>query len=219
MRTGRRRSGGKVETRDESEEKFQQKAFPWAAFPKTDQSRQQCETARHMNVKPCSICGHREVEAINTQLRLGTSLRKIEALFSVTRPSLSRHHKHLPPHDVAALKVEAPPPTEDEITALSLEVAQVIKSDAPVMDRARNASAVLERIAAKAEKANSLGVALQALRAFREYLEFIARLSGELEQPANTTIFNTVWFDGLVKKYESKASPTTIDVTAKEISE
>jgi len=172
-----------------------------------------------MNVKPCSICGHREVEAINTQLRLGTSLRKIEALFSVTRPSLSRHHKHLPPHDVAALKVEAPPPTEDEITALSLEVAQVIKSDAPVMDRARNASAVLERIAAKAEKANSLGVALQALRAFREYLEFIARLSGELEQPANTTIFNTVWFDGLVKKYESKASPTTIDVTAKEISE
>lgn len=39
----------------------------------------------------CSICAHSEAEAINKQLREGKSLRDLEAEFSISRSTLSRH--------------------------------------------------------------------------------------------------------------------------------
>ena len=39
----------------------------------------------------CSVCDHPEAEAINKQLREGKSLRDLEAEFSISRSTLSRH--------------------------------------------------------------------------------------------------------------------------------
>ena len=44
----------------------------------------------------CSICTHPEVEAITNALAAGISLRRLEAMYDVTRSSLSRHQAHAP---------------------------------------------------------------------------------------------------------------------------
>ena len=113
----------------------------------------------------CTVCDHKDREAIDAALVAAEPFRHIASRHSVTTTALQRHKaNHLPGHLAQAQEAE--------------EIAQADDLLAQVQDLQRRALAILT----KAERSGDLRVALQAIREARSNLELLARLLGELQE-------------------------------------
>ncbi len=147
-------------------------------------------------MKECSICSHKDVAEIDTALLDGISVREIEKRFAVGRASASRHKRS----HIAAERFEA----------IETAIESIQRSDEPVVEQVKDVCALLRRLIARAQQSGNLSIANQGLKNLTAALETLARMTGELEQPA-TTIFNFAMCDSFRRKAEAHRAQT-IDV-------
>jgi hypothetical protein len=120
----------------------------------------------------CSICDHPQADAIDRALVRETPLSKLEKQFGVTGTSLRRHKKA---HSNPALKA-VHRKQEREGTAHS------------VLNELNDAIRHMKAILGASVKAGLVGQSLATNRELRQNLEFLARLTGQLDDRATTTI-------------------------------
>ena len=114
--------------------------------------------------RTCTICKHRERDAINKALLDGEPLRNIAARTGTSATALHRHKdEHMPATLVKAQEARESAQADDLL-------AQV-----------RRLQAVTMNILAHAYQAQDLRTALQAVAQARGNLELLGRLAGELE--------------------------------------
>jgi len=74
--------------------------------------------------RPCSVCTHKDAEAINKALTAGEKLKAIADQYGVSKAALSRHRGHMETGDGAPKKLETVPAfgkaVEYDIEALAL---------------------------------------------------------------------------------------------------
>ncbi len=113
--------------------------------------------------RTCTICRHRERDTIDRLLIESVPLRNIAEQFAgISITALHRHKAHLPASLVQAREAE-------EVARADSLLAQV----EALRDRTLS-------ILAKAERANDLRTALQAVREASRLIELLAQLTGEL---------------------------------------
>jgi len=112
----------------------------------------------------CTICCHREREAIDADLVAGVPLRRIAAQSGTSTGALQRHRCH-----VAAGVVRAAETCEHERGTSLLEKIRSMEGEA-------------RRLGAKAEQEGDLRAALLALRELGRAFELQGRLLGSFEQ-------------------------------------
>jgi transposase-like protein len=127
--------------------------------------------------RPCTVCAHSDLDAIDAALVAGGSLRDIARRFGLSKDAVARHRdEHLP----AAL-TEARD-AEDAARADDL-LAQV-----------RQLQVRAHRILDRAEQTGDLRTALGAIREARGNLELLAKLLGELnDQPTVNVMVSPEW--------------------------
>jgi hypothetical protein len=123
----------------------------------------------------CSICRHRDRDAIDALLAKDEPLRRVEKKFTgVSRASLGRHRAHLPAELVAesaaAVNAELAP-----LTGSLKEQIQVVLSD-------------MRRIVSKAERSGHLQVASGGLKSLASTLELLGKLTGEIRPDTQIAI-------------------------------
>jgi hypothetical protein len=129
--------------------------------------------------RPCTICTHSELEAINRALVQGTPNRRIASHHDVTERAV-RNHKanHLPETLAKAQEAE--------------EVAEAEELLGQVRDLQERTLAILEA----AESTKQHRTALAAIREARSNLELLAKLLGELEdRPTVNILISPEWLE------------------------
>ena len=117
----------------------------------------------------CSVCEHDDLAEINSALASNEPLRTIADRWSVSKMALIRHrNQHLPVSQLKAKEAE--------------EVARADDLFDQVRDLQERALATLDR----AEEAQELSTALQAIREARSNLELLAKLLDELDERPQT---------------------------------
>ena len=126
----------------------------------------------------CSVCEHDDLAEINSALASNEPLRTISDRWSVSKTALIRHrNRHLPVSELKAKEAEEVNRADD------LEEAN--RTDElfdQVRDLQERALATLDR----AEEAEQLSAALQAIREAKSNLEHLARLLDELDERSQT---------------------------------
>ncbi len=120
--------------------------------------------------RKCSVCDHKALAEINSELASSEPLRDIADRWSVSKTELMRHRNyHLPVSAVMAQEAE--------------EVSYSNDLLAEICDLQQRTQASLER----AQEAEELSVALQAIRGARDSLELLAELLDELDGRGDET--------------------------------
>jgi hypothetical protein len=115
--------------------------------------------------RKCSICSHKQAQAINKALLKGEPFRHIAAQYGTSTGALQRHkNEHLP---VKLVKAQ--------------EAAEVAQAD-NLLDQLKELQAKAWELLSKAEKAGDLRTALAGVREAKGCLELLAKLQGELAQ-------------------------------------
>ena len=125
----------------------------------------------------CTICTHKEREAIDRALVAGEKYRNIAEQFRVTLAPLVRHRDdHIP---AALVKAKE-----------AAEVAQADNLLAQVCDLRDRAVAILD----KAEDADDLRSAIAAIREARGCVELLGKLAGQLKDvPTVNILISAEW--------------------------
>ena len=114
--------------------------------------------------RPCSICTHPDIEAINDEVANGEPLLRVSERHDVGRASLTRHRdRHLPLRVLGDL-IETDGTGGSELGRLEALVAHA------------------DRIKSRAEHAGDLRLALSAISELAKLVELAAKLRGELDQ-------------------------------------
>jgi hypothetical protein len=117
--------------------------------------------------RTCTICGHRERNAIDAALIDRQSFRRIAAQFGVAATSLMRHYDdHLPAEMVQAAR------------------AAEVGRGGDLIDRLLELTKVCRAILGRSFKAENDEVALKAVARLERLVELEARLMGELQDAA-----------------------------------
>src|SRR5918998_5973922 len=120
--------------------------------------------------RKCSVCDHKALAEINSELASNEPLRDIADRWSVSKTELMRHRNyHLPVSAIMAQEAEEASYSNDLL--------------AEIRDLQQRAQATLER----AQEAEELSVALQAIREARDSLELLAELLDELDGRGDET--------------------------------
>ena len=129
--------------------------------------------------RSCSVCSHPKRDEIDQALVRGEPIRAIARRFGLSKDSIRRHaQNHLPAKLAKATEAQE----VAEANALLTQV-QLLR------DRAL---AILD----KAERAQDLRVALQAIREARGCVELLAKLVGELsESPQVNVLLSPQWVE------------------------
>jgi len=126
----------------------------------------------------CSVCDHDDLSEINAALASNEPLRTIADRWSVSKTALIRHrNRHLPVSELKAKEAEEVNRADD--------LEEVNRTDDlfdQVRDLQERALATLDR----AEEAEELSAALQAIREAKSNLEHLARLLDELDERSQT---------------------------------
>lgn len=109
-------------------------------------------------MRTCTVCRHPKRGEIDAALVSQVPIRDVSGQFAVTRSALDRHRKHLAP---ALLEAQG---AKEEASAENL------------LDTVRGLAADAHRIRARAEKANDLRTALDAIGKLTKIVELLARL-------------------------------------------
>jgi hypothetical protein len=127
--------------------------------------------------RTCTVCGHADREAIDRALVAGESVRALARRYVPLSVTALQRHKasHLP---AAMLQAQC-----------AAEVAHADGLLSQVRDLQRRALVILE----KAEAANDLRTALQAIGQARANLELLARLLGELQEAPVNILISPEW--------------------------
>lgn len=114
----------------------------------------------------CSICAHKQLEAINVALIQGSTMRDVAARYGVSCSAVHRHKQaHLTQYLAKAER--------------ALEIVQA----GNVLEEVENLAMKAKGILDQAEQAGNLALALKGIRECRSVLELLARLKGELDRP------------------------------------
>ena len=128
--------------------------------------------------RTCSVCDHDELSEINAALGSGEPLRTIADRWSVSKTALIRHrNQHLPVSQLKAREAEEANRTDD-----LEEVNHTDDLFDQVRDLQERALATLDR----AEEAEELSPALQAISEAKSDLEHLASLLDELDERSQT---------------------------------
>lgn len=106
----------------------------------------------------CSVCIHKNVDAINCELLRGTPLRKIAEQYGVSSTALFRHKQHMPAALAQAKEAEDIAQAED----LLKQIAELRKRAFAILD--------------KAEQAGDLKTALLGIREAKGCIELLAKM-------------------------------------------
>lgn len=109
-------------------------------------------------MRTCTVCRHPKREEIDAALVSQVPIRDVSGRFGATKSAIDRHQKHLAP---ALLKAEG---AKEEASAENL------------LDTVRGLAADAHRIRARAEKANDLRTALDAIGKLTKIVELLAKL-------------------------------------------
>jgi hypothetical protein len=121
--------------------------------------------------RTCTICAHRDRDAVDQALVAGETLRTIADRFSVSKTALVRHKEnHLPASLVKAR-----------------EAGEVARAD-DLLSHVRNLQTRTLRILTASEDAGELRTALTAIREARSNLELLAKLLGELDDAPKVNV-------------------------------
>ena len=125
----------------------------------------------------CTVCAHREREAIDAALAAGEPYRGIARRYTVSPDAVERHNKvHVP----AAM-------------ALASEAAAVAHGD-DLLAQLRDLQARVVGLLDRAERAGDLRAAVAAVGQARGCLELLARLLGELrDRPTVNLLLAPEW--------------------------
>lgn len=116
----------------------------------------------------CTICRHKERDAIDLALLEGQPLRDIARQFNVSRAALDRHKDHLPGQLVKAHE------------------AAEIASAGTLLDRLRQLNDETRAILAETREIKNHDLSLKALARLEKQLELEAKLLGELKENETT---------------------------------
>lgn len=121
--------------------------------------------------RTCTVCGHPEVDEINTALVGGVAFRNIAERFGTSTTSLTRHKKeHLP----ASL-------------SRAREAVQVAQAD-DLLGQLRELRAKAVSILNAAERAGDYRTALAGIREARGCIETLLEVEGELDRRGVTNV-------------------------------
>ena len=117
--------------------------------------------------RQCTVCVHPDRKRIDGQIVEGVSHRDIARQFDVGRNAVANHaEKHLPASLVRAT-----------------EVAEVLHANG-LYAQLNARKARIDRLCDQAEKSQDIRAALQALREWRGFAEFEAKMRGDLDERA-----------------------------------
>jgi hypothetical protein len=119
----------------------------------------------------CSICNHRERDAIDRAIFAGKSQHQLAKIFNVGRHSILRHSKHLP-----------------AIVAKSNEATLLAHSD-DLVGQIANLEEDAKNVQQKAGESGDHRVVLAAIRERTRLLELRAKIVGEI-RPSQVNILN-----------------------------
>ena len=129
------------------------------------------EGVRFMSRK-CSICNHDRRQELEHTLLRGESHRAIAQEFTVPRGAIARHLKHVSTALTQARKLRE------------------IEDGKSILIQLRELNLQAEQLKARADRAGDYRTALAALREKTRLVELEARLTGELNERADTKILN-----------------------------
>lgn len=132
--------------------------------------------------RPCTVCGHKDVDEINSLLICSDSLRDIARQFGLSKDALSRHKEsHIP----ELLSKSADLKAEVESTLGNQTLAEV-----------RELKATALGILAEAQGAGDLKTALMGIREARSCLELCMKAEGQIKDgPQITIVSNPEWIE------------------------
>jgi hypothetical protein len=143
--------------------------------------------------RPCSICRHPEVAAINAQLVSGETYRNVAKRYGTFSPAtVVRHRPHIAKaiakaKTAAATKIDNALAKQETVSAIK-EAGQV----ETVLDRLMGYHRVLAELLKEAREAKDHAGALRAVQAGLKQLELEARLLGELKDHSGSGTAITV---------------------------
>lgn len=120
--------------------------------------------------RTCTLCNHKERDAIDLVLLEGQPYRRIATQFNVSEAAVRRHRDHLPGTLIRAH-----------------EAAEVAHAD-NLLEQVRALQTRALSILDRADAAGDLRTALSAIREARGNLELLAKLLGELQQEGTVNI-------------------------------
>lgn len=118
----------------------------------------------------CSLCEHDDLAEINSALASNEPLRHIADRWSVSKTELMRHrNQHLP------------------VSAITAQEAEEVTHSDDLLDEIRDLQERTQGALERAQKAEELSVALQAVSEARDNLELLAELLDELDERGDET--------------------------------
>ena len=120
--------------------------------------------------RACTVCTHREREAIDAALAAGEPYRNLVERYGLSLGAIARHKEHLPAHVARARDAE-------EIASADALLARL---EALIGDA--------QRIGKKAERAHSYQAAIAAIREQARILELLLEVAGELGRASTTNV-------------------------------
>ncbi len=119
----------------------------------------------------CTICTHKDREAINRDLLAGEPYRGIAKRYGASEGAVYRHKlEHLP------------------VTLVKAQEAQEAAHADNLLEQVKNLQSRALTILDKAEASGDLRTALSAIREARGNLELLAKLLGELQQEGTVNV-------------------------------
>lgn len=127
--------------------------------------------------RTCTVCAHKERQAIDQALVAGRPFRGLSALYRVSEDAIARHSAaHLPR------------------TLVQAQAAQEVAQADTLLDQVQSLHARTLTILAGAEASQDGRLALGAVREARGNLELLARLLGELDdRPVVNVLIAPEW--------------------------
>ncbi len=118
----------------------------------------------------CAVCDHENLAEINSALVFNEPLRDIADRWSVSKTELMRHrNQHLP------------------VSAIMAQEAEEVTHSDDLLDEIRDLQERTQGALERAQKAEELSVALQAISEARDNLELLAELLDELDERGDET--------------------------------
>lgn len=132
--------------------------------------------------RPCTVCGHKDVDEINSLLLCSDSLRDIARQFGLSKDALSRHKEsHIPELLSKSTDLKA----EVESTQGNQTLAEVRELKVKALE-----------ILAVAQGAGDLKTALMGIREARSCLELCMKAEGQIKDgPQITIVSNPEWVE------------------------
>lgn len=143
------------------------------------------------DVRVCEVCRHADREAIERALVRGETYRALAARFGPSRSTIHRHRRegHLLPRLARA------------------HDAEVVASADHLLSRVVALEDDARRILGRAEAAGDLRTAVAAVRELTRLVELLARLRGELTEPASQTTNYVILLGGGAPRALPEAPP------------